>query len=190
MTVTSFEHKYSHKEPKKNPFKIELKYNIISNPNSNFSNYPKTTTIHVIIVDDEYMIRNAMKRLITNQLKNKDHIELIIIEANDGIECLLAIYLATINQIKIDFIITDENMTYINGTFASEIIKTVVKNGKFQDVPIFMATALGKNIIDSRPDIIKKVFSKPMDKNSIRELLVISGVLNNNRIQSNSDKSI
>jgi len=133
-------------------------------------------TIYAIIVDDEYLIRNSMKRLITSHFSD-DNIEVVIIEANDGIECLLAIYLANINQVKIDFIITDENMNYINGTYASEIIKTIIKNGKFQDIPIFMSTAIGKNIIVSKPHIIKKVFSKPMDKNSIRELLVICDIL-------------
>jgi len=118
-----------------------------------------------------------MIRLITNELRKDSNIEVIFIEANDGIECLLAIYLATLKQIKIDFVITDENMTYINGSFASDIIKTVIKNGKFQDIPIFMSTALGKNINYSNPDIVKKVFSKPMDKNSIHDLLLLSGVI-------------
>jgi len=174
--VSKFEYSYYPKEIM-TIFKIALKTN-----NINFSSKSprkKTgvnNTIYAIIVDDEYMIRNSMKRLITNQFSD-DNIEVVIIEANDGIECLLAIYLANINQVKLDFIITDENMNYINGSYASEIIKTVIKSGKFQDIPIFMSTALGKNITDSKPSIIKKVFSKPMDKNSIRELLMICGIL-------------
>ena len=137
----------------------------------------KNNTIYALIVDDEYMIRNAMIRLITNELRKDSNIEVIFIEANDGIECLLAIYLATLKQITIDFVITDENMNYINGSFASDIIKTVIKNGKFKDIPIFMSTAIGKNNNYSKPDVIKRVFSKPMDKNSIRDLLLISGVI-------------
>jgi len=128
-------------------------------------------TIYALIVDDEYMIRNAMIRLFKNQINNKNQ-EVCFIEANDGIEGLLAIYLANLKQIKIDFVITDENMTYINGSYATEIIKNVIKNGKFQDIPIFMSTAIGKNYIEGKQGILKKVFSKPMDKNSIRELLL------------------
>jgi len=132
-------------------------------------------TIYALIVDDEYMIRNAMIRLFKNQINNKNQ-EVCFIEANDGIECLLAIYLANLKQIKIDFVITDENMNYINGSYATEIIKNVINDGKFQDIPIFMSTALGKNNFDGKQGILKKVFSKPMDKNSIRELLTICGI--------------
>jgi len=119
-----------------------------------------------------------MIRLLTSQL-NKDYItEIYIIEANDGIECLQAVYLANLKQIKIDFIITDENMSYINGSYASDIIKTVIKNGKFQDVPIFIATAFGKNFNEGKPSVIQKVFSKPMDKNSVSELLMNCNIIN------------
>jgi len=132
-------------------------------------------TIYALIVDDEYMIRNAMIRLFKSQINNKNQ-EVCFIEANDGIEGLLAIYLANLKQIKIDFVITDENMNYINGSYATEIIKTVIKNGKFQDIPIFMSTAIDKNYIEEKQGIVKKVFSKPMDKNSIRELLLSCGI--------------
>ena len=177
--TSNFDYKYNPSDAK-NTFKISLKTNLINqSPNSIERDLTKETKIvYALIVDDEYMIRNAMKRLITNQLSKEKNLEVVIIEANDGIECLLAIYLANINQIKIDFVITDENMNYINGTYSSEIIKTLIKSGKFQDIPIFMSTALGKNIVDSKPHIINKVFSKPMDKNSIRELLMICGILN------------
>jgi len=182
FTVTKFDHCYYPNELSC-LFKIVLKSFQLTSLTSSYlvnekMHLTKTKkTIYALIVDDEYMIRNAMIRLITNELKRDTSLEVIFIEANDGIECLLAIYLATLQQIKIDFIITDENMNYINGSFASDIIKTVIKNGKFQDIPIFMSTALGKNINYSNPDIIKKVFSKPMDKNSIHDLLLLSGVI-------------
>jgi len=168
LDIEKFMHNYFADETKK-LFQISLKTINSFGNNSNI--------IYAIIVDDEYMIRNAIKSLITNQLIKDNNIELVLIEANDGIECLLAIYLANMNQIKIEFVITDENMNYMNGSYASEIIKTIIKNGKFQDIPIFMSTAVGKNTNDYKPNIIKKVFSKPMDINSIRELLCICGLI-------------
>ena len=150
-------------------FEFKFKVNSIQSSNTDSSKTKKE--LYVIIVDDEYLIRNAMKRLITSLLKDTPNLEINIIEANDGIECLFAIYLANLNQIKIEFIITDENMNYINGSPASELIKNIIKNGKFADVPIFMSTAIGKNANESKADIIKKVFSKPMDKKSMHELL-------------------
>ena len=136
----------------------------------------KRKKVFILIVDDEFIIRNAMKRLITTELK-KD-IEIIFVEANDGVEFILAVYLANLNQIKFNFIISDENMSYINGSHAIEIIKLVVKSGKFQDVPIFMSTAnstIEANYANS--DKVRKVFSKPMDRNSIRDLLMICDIL-------------
>ena len=182
FSVTKFEHSYYPNELSF-LFKIALKSSRLIYTLSNslakekIHSIKTNKTIYALIVDDEYMIRNSMIRLITSQLTKDTNLEVIFIEANDGIECLLAIYLATLKQIKIDFVITDENMTYINGSFASDIIKTVIKNGKFKDIPIFMSTALGKNINYSNPDIVKKVFSKPMDKNSIHDLLLLSGVI-------------
>ena len=147
-------------------FEFSFKTNLIQS-----QELGKKKEVFAIIVDDEFLIRNAMKRLITTQLKDNPNLEINIIEANDGIECIFAMYLANLNKIKINFIITDENMNYINGTNASEIIKNIIKNGKFGDVPIFMSTANLKNLTVAKPDIIKKVFSKPMDKKSMHELM-------------------
>ena len=149
---------------------IELKHKTLSDTKINKRN------IFVLLVDDEFIIRNAMKRLLTLELKEMD---VVFVEANDGVELILAIYLASLNQIKFDFVITDENMNYINGSHAIEIIKVITQSGKFEDIPIFMSTALGKGIIDANSlssDKVKKVFSKPMDKNNIKELLAICNI--------------
>ena len=47
-----------------------------------------------IVVDDESFIRSAVRRVITTELKSTNkYIDLTIIEADDGLECLLALYL-------------------------------------------------------------------------------------------------
>ncbi len=70
----------------------------------------------MLVVDDEYMIRNAVKRVFSNHLKElKSNIELEILEACDGIECILALYLYTQRNGRVDIIISDETF---QGAFA------------------------------------------------------------------------
>ncbi len=48
-----------------------------------------------LIVDDEFIIRSSMKRVITAHIKSmNESINLTLVEACDGIECLIALYLA------------------------------------------------------------------------------------------------
>ena len=65
-----------------------------------------------LVVDDETFIRSAVRRVIISELKlvNK-YIDVMIIEANDGLECLLAINLLNKMNININAII----MVYGNG---------------------------------------------------------------------------
>jgi len=144
-------------------FKIKLKTTVIRSLKGR-------KRIVILLVDDEYIIRNSMKRLFSGTLKEFD-VEIVFIEANDGVESVLAVYLANINQVKIDFVVTDENMNFMNGSYASKIIKNLIQIKKLHDFPIFMSSAIGNNYIEGTEDI-KKVFSKPMDKNKIKEILL------------------
>ena len=127
----------------------------------------------VLIVDDEIFIRNAMKRVFSVEFKalNKN-IELTIIEANDGIEGLLALYLASNKNIKIDCIISDETMPFISGSFFSKILSDLVSKGSLKDIKMFISTALNESSIkDNYSKSVKKIYSKPLDKNSVKEII-------------------
>jgi len=127
----------------------------------------------VLIVDDEIFIRNAMKRVFSVEFKalNKN-IELTIIEANDGIEGLLALYLASNKNIKIDCIISDETMPFISGSFFSKILSDIVSKGSLKDIKMFISTALNETSIkDNYSKSVKKIYSKPLDKNSVKEII-------------------
>ena len=151
-----------------NYFKFELKTSILYSPKKEVSKAKKRFVI--IIVDDEYIIRNSMKRLFTSVLNDYYNLEIVFIEANDGLECIFSVYLATLHQLQIDFVITDENMNYMNGSCAAKIIKNLVQNKKIIDFPIFMSSAIGNNSNDNL-SCIKKVYTKPVDKNNLKEIL-------------------
>jgi len=129
----------------------------------------------VLIVDDEIFIRNAMKRVFSVEFKalNKN-IELTIIEANDGIEGLLALYLASNKNIKIDCIISDETMPFISGSFFSKILSDLVSKRSLKDIKMFISTSLNETSIkDNYSKSVKKIYSKPLDKNSVKEIIKI-----------------
>ncbi len=107
------------------------------------------------------MIRNAMKRVITAEVKSLSyHVNLMIVEACDGIECLVALYLACVNKITIDAIISDETMPFISGSYASKIINEIISDGKLEEVKMFVASALNHpGLKNNYSNIVKKIYS-------------------------------
>ena len=127
----------------------------------------------LLIVDDEIFIRNSMKRVVSREFKELNkNIELTIIEANDGIEGLLALYLARSKNLKIDCIISDETMPFISGSFFSKILNDIVSKGSLKDIKMFISTALNETSIkDNYSQSVKKIYSKPLDKNSVKDII-------------------
>jgi len=114
-----------------------------------------------------------MKRVFSGEFKalNKN-IELTIIEANDGIEGLLVLYLASNKNLKIDCIISDETMPFISGSFFSKILSDIVSKGTLKNIKMFISTALNESSIkDNYSKSVNKIYSKPLDKNSVKDII-------------------
>jgi len=158
-------------------FKLSLleNFQIFSNGNKE----DEYSVINLIIVDDEFLIRNSVKRVIFNQLKLiGKNVECKIIEACDGIECILALYVANTKNIRINGIISDETMTFISGSYCSKIIEHIVNDEKFAKVPMFISSALCNiNIISKYSSIVQKVYSKPLDKTSALDIFKQIGLI-------------
>ncbi len=104
--------------------------------------------------------------------ENFQDIDLVLIEANDGVECLLALYIAGIQNIKIYLIVSDENMNFLSGCATSKIIKGLIISEIIPDIPFYIVTALGQNFnLEKYPNNVRKIYSKPIDKISIVEIL-------------------
>ena len=96
-------------------------------------------------------------------------------EASDGMECLLALYVAKNKKIRIDAIISDETMPFITGSHLSKIIDDLISKGSLSslsDIKMYISTALSHtNIHGMYSKIVRKIYSKPLDKNLIQEII-------------------
>jgi CheY-like chemotaxis protein len=78
--------------------------------------------LYIIIADDESFIRQSAIRVL-EKLAKDFKIKINIIEAEDGFESLYIVYQAFTKGIKIDLILSDENMLYMTGR---ELPKTLI----------------------------------------------------------------
>jgi len=140
---------------------------VVLNPNLQIKKYT------FLIVDDEFFIRSSVKRVITSYLKSlNENINLETIEACDGVECIMALYIAKKKKLKIDAIISDETMPFISGSYSSKIIDELISKGSLNNIKMFVSTALSHTNISSYfSKVVKKIFSKPLDKTVIQEIL-------------------
>ncbi len=124
-----------------------------------------------LIVDDEEMIRRSVMRLLLKYSKDKN-LEFLIIEAKDGVEMITAIYLSQKRNIKVDIIISDESMKFMNGSLSSNIMERLCLGNIIRDIPIFISTAYGNGIDKNKfSKSVKKIYSKPIDLNIMREII-------------------
>ncbi len=133
----------------------------------------------ILIVDDNDAINNFVKTILLSIFKefNADY---DIIIGTDGIDILYRIredqYLG--NLIKC--IITDENMTYLNGTTTTRILKNFEKEGTIRPIHIISSTChedihTTKDIYDSGVDV---KISKPINKKELIKALIKFDILN------------
>jgi signal transduction histidine kinase len=127
------------------------------------------STHNVIVVDDESVIRQATIRLLYKAFNYKK-LNINILEASDGIECLNICY----NYIKdgktISFVISDETMVYMNGSNTAKILDGIYKQKNMLHVPFYILTAYENISLGSAKETIDGVFTKPLRKQYIDEI--------------------
>ena len=165
--------------PMQNAYSYEFKYSTFDYDKSNLgSTNSKIEKLRILIVDDEFIIRSAIKRVFSNTISEINFQgEFEIIEANDGIECIFLIYLMSIRHEKIDIIVSDETMGFCSGSLCSIIIEKFLYIDTVKNLNFFLSTALNASFNkDKFGSLLKKVYSKPLDKASVIDILRISGV--------------
>jgi nitrogen-specific signal transduction histidine kinase len=127
---------------------------------------------NVIVVDDEVMIRQATIRLLYRSCKEKG-INLNILEASDGIECLSIHYNHVKDGKSISFILSDETMVYMNGSYSAQILDNISKNKNILRVPFYILSAYENVTLNEAKGAIDNIFTKPLRKQYIEEIFEI-----------------
>jgi len=165
----------------KNKNKYNSKENKLKNHQIEFSSEGESEIIrfnlkgiYVIVVDDEDLTRQSTIRMIRryfemNNLSNK--FELIIQEANDGLDCLAKFYNLISDGIELYCIISDESMYFMNGSECSLVIRKVIQSRRLKIIPFYIVSAYPKENFEA---IIKKsvdnLFNKPINFYNVSEI--------------------
>jgi signal transduction histidine kinase len=126
--------------------------------------------ITILVVDDEIMTRKSTIRLINNYCLSK-FINVNILEASDGVECLWKFYQCMIKGEKITLILSDETMMFMDGSYCANIIYELCSIRGFPITPFYIVTAYES--LRFPPNIvIRGVFTKPLSKVNLENALI------------------
>jgi signal transduction histidine kinase len=145
------------------PIKARLDINIQSDD-------PSLDAYNIIVADDDIVIRQATIRLLRKAFKEKS-ISVKILEASDGIECLNIYYSYLKDGESISFILSDETMVYMNGTYAAQVLEYIASHKNIAHVPFYILSAYENLLSGSGKDAVDGIFSKPLRKQYIEEIL-------------------
>jgi signal transduction histidine kinase len=156
-----------------NPVIINLNQNFQTVKNEyNFTNNYKfekeVDLYYIILVDDELISMRSAKRLIENYFLHK-HIKVVVLEATDGVECLFMYYHLSKQDINF-FIISDESMSYLNGSLCANIINNISKDKKIQNKNFYLLTAYESHDFDDQQGV-RRTFTKPLVNNNLNIIM-------------------
>jgi signal transduction histidine kinase len=142
--------------------------NFIRIPNKEEDNLTVNKKV-LFVVDDEVTTRKSTIRLL-RQYFSKSNLDIDIIESCDGIECLYNYYTSLINGKKVSLIISDQTMTFMNGTTCAEILFKIANSNGYRQVPFVILTAYELSTINIK-NYILDVVTKPLTNNTIEKLM-------------------
>jgi signal transduction histidine kinase len=116
---------------------------------------------NILIVDDEEIIRQSLSNMLT-KLARELNININIVQAQDGIECLYLVYNSIKLGIKVVLILSDQTLQHMNGVECSkEVYKLTSKVN--QNIPFYLVTAYEDKTLLSGLDCITGIISKPLN---------------------------
>ena len=130
-----------------------------------------------LIVDDEPLIRKSNIRLLTNYFAKNytgKPIEILFLEAEDGLESIYIIYLLETQGKKVNLLITDESMKFMRGSDSIALINKFKSNHLFtSDMSIFFCSAYSKENSNLNGLDLKYTdhITKPLNLCRIKEML-------------------
>jgi CheY-like chemotaxis protein len=91
--------------------------------------------LKIMICEDDYGIRNTIKRLFIRVSEEKK-ISIELEESINGLECIYRIYKDYINGTKYDSVLLDENMPFMKGSNCMTILKNMYTEGSLNKIKI------------------------------------------------------
>lgn len=125
----------------------------------------------ILLIDDDSMIRHALKKIIKNLLKDLN-LDYEILEGSDG-DDLVKYFNKDKDGLKdLKLILIDENMKKLNGSEAIKIVRKKEKENKLNHIPIISITAEEESKYNSIYDSgACRVISKPASKKNIKNII-------------------
>jgi len=128
----------------------------------------------ILVVDDHKILRDTIVFLLKKciKLSGKEN-EFEIIEGKDGIDILYYIINDQHNNNLIKCVITDENMEYLNGSEAIQIIRNMEKNKKIKNVVIASISAFHDEFTISKikSSGTNQILQKPCTEKNMKDFL-------------------
>lgn len=124
-----------------------------------------------MIADDEELTRLSTVRIL-KEASTDIRKKINIVEAEDGLETIFIIYRSANLGIKINLIISDENMNFVNGIKSSLILRDILEKRRMKEVPFYLVSAYDSNFLNySLSYKIKKFITKPITLDSAIKIL-------------------
>jgi len=158
-------------------FKFFNQGKIGKNPSRKFDSrsesWDMTKKIFIIIDDNKY-IRESVRNILERILKEKNYLHLVeILEGSDGVD-LLKFSIDYFYTQRIQLVITDENMEFMQGSAAIKILREFEMQNKIPHYCIFSSTSFEDKISQ---DYIKDagadfILNKPLNKEKLLQELI------------------
>jgi signal transduction histidine kinase len=125
--------------------------------------------VNIIVVDDELYTRKSTIRVIYKFAKNLG-IDVNVIEASDGIECLTNYLNCFRIGMNVAFIISDETMDFLDGSICAETLSNISHKKRLPNMPYFILTAYENFHFDEKNGV-KATYTKPLTDTKFDDIL-------------------
>ena len=129
-----------------------------------------TADSYIIIAEDDMVMRKALRRTVEAVVSKVDK-NCSVIDVTDGAYAIETIIELIEDGREVKCFITDENMTYVNGSDAILLLKKLMNTNKIDRFPFFSCSAfLDDNYKEKMKSVgVSKILEKPFTKKSLED---------------------
>jgi signal transduction histidine kinase len=127
------------------------------------------SVLNFIVADDENIMRLSYYRILKD-ISKKYSVRINLIESEDGIETLFAVYKCLQNGIKIDLIFSDETMNFLVGSRSAKYVNELLEHKNIIKIPFCSVSAYDVEFIEKNKKL-GALITKPISKMKVEDLL-------------------